>query len=390
MMVAGGDAFARSPVKPLWPSTSVADSGRVPIVFAGRGVASGTDIPAGTGLDDIAGTLASTLELRRPHPEVRSGDAIDEVASGKQARLVLEIVWKGVGTDQLEAEPSTWPVLSRLMKGGAGTLEGRVGSLPLDPSAVIATVGTGGLPAQHGVTGTLLRFDQPAYSSTGASDQADGLVRAWTDRRFTSVISTLGDDLDNAFGQDSEIGLVGTDSVDRGLTGGNWYLNVDKDSVALLSRRASVRDQVAAATRLLRRGHFGRDSTPDLLGVVMSGGVPALDAALGQLVRRARAASDGSVTVAVTATGRSSQQGVSRAIPAPTLSRLLKGSLDDRGSVLEALVPGGLYLDQRALARLEVSDDVVLRALVELRGPNGKRVMADAFPAIAVTFGRFC
>ena len=60
--------------------------------------------------------------------------------------LVVQVVWKGVGSADLEAHPHAWPFLRATIAGGGGTLEGTTGSLPLDPTATLTTIGTGGLP----------------------------------------------------------------------------------------------------------------------------------------------------------------------------------------------------------------------------------------------------
>jgi hypothetical protein len=52
-------------------------------------------------------------------------------------------------------------------------------------------------------------------------------------------------------------------------------------------------------------------------------------------------------------------------------------------------VPGGLFLDQAALTELELSEDLVIEELGRLRGPGGD-LFAEVFPAIAVTFARYC
>src|SRR2546430_13521233 len=84
--------------------------------------------------------------FRRPHPEVRAGKAVDGVPDGERPRLVLEVAWKGVGTDELRHDPRSWRSLRSLMGRGAATLAGDTGSLPLDPAATLTTIGTGGLP----------------------------------------------------------------------------------------------------------------------------------------------------------------------------------------------------------------------------------------------------
>jgi hypothetical protein len=389
-LVAGGDAFRRSVSPPLWPSTVLPDSGRVPLLFGGMGVTEGAELPAGTGLDDVSETIAAIIDLRRPHPDVRSGDAIKGVASGQSPRLVLEIVWKGMGSDALERRPGAWPRLKRLMDSGAGTMDAVVGSLPLDPAATITTIGTGGLPSRHGVTGSILRGDEVLDGSGSGRDAAGKVVRAWGRRPFSTVIATLGDHLDERLKQKPIIGLVGTDPIDRGLIGGDWYVDVDREAVAILDRTASVRDQVEAARDLLTEESFGRDEITDLAGVVLAGPVAELDAALKPLVELANRVSRGSAAVVITATGVSDSGQAAKAMDASSLRRRLERSIPASRPLIEALVPGGLYLDQDALARLKLSDDVVLSELLALRSPSGERVMADAFPAIAITFGRYC
>jgi hypothetical protein len=390
-LVSGGDPFRRDKSPPMWPSTTLPDSGRVPIVFAGTGVAPGASVPSGTSLDDVSETIAAMIQLRRPHPDVRSGEAVEGVASGQTARLVLEIVWKGVGSDGLESYPAAWPRLRQLMRAGASTVDAVVGSLPLDPAATLATIGTGGLPSQHGITGTLLREDLIGYDSPKEADDFGGrVVRAGTNEAPTSVIASLGDHLDQKRRQQPVIGLVGTDPIDRGLIGGNWYPNGDQDTSVILDPASSVEEQGDAARSLLSQKGFGRDDITDLAGVVLTGPVAEVDAALGRLVRTARAVSRGSVAVVVTATGESGSGDSETVVDARVLGERLEREVGAPKPVIEALVPGGLYLNQRTLTRLKVSDDVVLRELLRMRSGNGDRLMADAFPAIAITFGRYC
>jgi hypothetical protein len=390
MLIAGGDAFKDAPV-PLWPSTTLRGTGRVPIVFSGTGVVTGADVPSGTGLDDLSETIAAVIDLRRPHPDVRSGEAVDGVASGETPRLVLEVVWKGVGSDRLERNLTDWRQLKRLMRQGAATMDATVRSLPLDPAATVATIGTGGSPSRHGITGTLLRTDQTSTDTTPADDKPGGeVVRAWTRGAPSSVIATLGDHLDEKRKQEPVIGLVGTDPGDRGLIGRNWYPGGDRDPVSILDRGASVPEQVEAARALLSGEDFGRDHITDLAGVVLSGSVPELDSALARLVRMAKKVSRGSVAVVVTATGEIDAGEAATVVEADVLRRRLERAIPPSDPVIEALVPGGLYLDQPALARLKLSDDVVLRELLRMQNRRGDQLMADAFPAIAITFGRYC
>ena len=170
-----------------------------------------------------------------------------------RTRLIVLIGWKGVGTAELEAAPDAWPRLDPLVAGGAGTVTGTTGSLPLDPAATLTTIGTGAIPAEHGIIGSLIRDDRGR------------VVRAWSDAAPPSIVSTFAEDLDDGTGQTARIGLVAPRATDRGLVGGDWYLDADRDD-----RRMGPGDPVRAVSRLIATG-YGRDPTVDVLGVVLEG-----------------------------------------------------------------------------------------------------------------------
>ena len=384
-LIRGGDAFGRR--GPLWPSTSMPSGGQVPIVFSGEGISSSAEVPTGTRLDAIAETLAGVVDLRRAHPEVRSGREIEGIATGTVPKLVVQVVWKGVGSSDLRADPESWPFLRSLLDSGSGTLDGSVGSLPLDPAAALATVGTGGLPFQHGIVGSLIPPD-PAIARRGG--QGAEVVRAWSERAPVSVIATLGDDLDERLNQRPEIGVAGTDVADRGLIGGQWYPDSDRDSVGLLDEQSSPGEVARRAVSLAEDGRFGKDRVPDLLGVALSGRLDEMDEALRTLVTAANRASDDSAAFVVTASGRSEVPRGADVMQAANLRRLLDAGIDADRPLVAALVPGGVFVDQENLSRLKESDDLVLNEMLSLRDENGDRLMADAFPSIAISFRRFC
>ncbi|HYZ47111.1 MAG TPA: hypothetical protein VE712_05540, partial [Actinomycetota bacterium] len=364
--VAGGTAFRPGGPAPHWPSVRPGSTGEVPLIFWGAGVARG-HLPSSASLDGVAPTLAHILDLSRPHPEVRSGRRLLARDGGPRPRLVLVVVWKGRSLADIAARKGTLPVVYRLMRLGASGAAG-AGSLPLDPAAVMTTIGTGGLPAQHGVTGTLLRND------------AGRLVRAWAPASPPSVIAALGDDLDRASGGRSRLGVVGTSVGDRGLIGKDWYLGGDRDR-AIEARNATTR-----AIGEVRRG-YGRDRVPDLLAVADAGPLPTLDRALGKLLAAARRASRGALTVVVTATGATTRvsDGTTGSDIAAEVDRRVRA--DD---VIEAVAPGGLFLDEMALARKGVDDDAIARALRAMDDPSARPLFADVFTSAAIRFGRFC
>lgn len=359
---------------PLWPSVSTAPP-RAGVVLSGQGVEEGISLPA-MGLDDIASTVAALIDLDRPHPEVRSGHELEGIASAptEAPRLVLEVVWKGVSAQDLEEGLEDLPNVAALVDGGASTFTATVDSLPHDAAALITTIATGGVPRQHGITGSLLRND------------AGRLVTAWGEGSPVNVIATLGDHLDELTQNRAVIGGVGTEPFDRGLVGGRWYPGGDHDPFSVLAPDAAPRDQASAAVDLLREQPFGRDQTVDLFGFVQEGPIDELDDELGRVIAQADSRSDGSLLVALTAMGPPS--GPDDGLPATRVIRRLERSIQGP-DLVEAVGLGDFYLDQEVLARRNLSDDVVLRSLFEFEH-QGRDVFADVFPAIAITFGRYC
>ncbi|HEX2296892.1 MAG TPA: hypothetical protein VHN37_16485 [Actinomycetota bacterium] len=345
-----------------WPSSSGGEATRVPLAFSGAGLSSErVEIAPGAGLDDVAPTIAEILGFDRPHPDVRSGTAIEGVAGeGRPPRLVVQVVWVGRGSDDLRKGPA----VEELMASGPSTLDADTGSVPVDPAAVLTTIGTGGLPSQHGITGTYVR------------DDAGKLRKAWSPNSPVSVIATLGDDLDEEMGQEPVIGMAGARRSYLGAIGGNWYIDVDRDRFVKTEPGREPRD----ARRLLDSS-FGADSVPDLAVVAVEGGWKTLDEVLRVVLRRGAEVSGGSVAVVFTATGATGRGEVFDPSSLPG---------DEIEPLVERAVPGGLFLDQEELARRRVSEDVVLRSLVAARDRSGDALFADAFPAIAVAFGRYC
>lgn len=367
--VVGGTAFRPREPQPRWPSVQ-GPPHRVPLLIAGSGVDG--EIAPGTELDDVAPTVAALLGIERPHPQVRSGKAIPGIGSHRPAPLVVQIVWKGVGSGELEADPQAWPGLADLAEGAAFTLEARSPSVPLDPAAVLATIGTGGTPAQHGITGTLVRTD------------AGRVVEAWSRKAPPSVIAALGDDLDELTDQRARVGLIAEDDTDRGLIGANWYVGDDADEVT----GGVEPDQVARRVGLLLHpdygGSFGDDAVPDLLALTLEAPIAEMDRVTERIVRTVqRSVRDAAVVV--TATGSSIAD-------ADLSGRDVARRVDDQvgAAVVEAAIPGGLYLDQRVVADEEIPEDRVLSALADISDAAGAPVFSDTFPAIAVSFGRYC
>lgn len=370
-----------------WPSTTSNGEGRVPIVFSGVGVRSGMTLPEGTGLKDIAPTIARLIGLKRAHPDVRSGREIQGVAFGNGPRLVLELVLRGVSAPQLEARRRSWPTLARLLEAGAGTLDGRVGSLPVDPAAAVATIGTGGLPRDHGIVGPIFRTNVGYDASAPRPVRRGTLVRAGGKLSPDAAIATLAEDLDHAHGEKARIGLVGAHLEERGLVGGDWYSSSDREDVVILEGASSA-SVVRVAREQLASG-FGVDDVPDLMVVSMTGRIDRLDDGLRRLMKAARVASSGSVAVVVIGTGRLFADSRSAARASRIVDRV-ELSVGGSDRVVAAAVAGGLYLDQETMAATEVSDDEVIGALMSAEDGKSRKLVADSFGGLAVALARYC
>ncbi|MGZ4146513.1 MAG: hypothetical protein ACXVPL_02300 [Actinomycetota bacterium] len=364
--------LSNDPSAAPWPS--VADgpnAADVPIVFAGAGVDPSAAVPAGTTLDAIAPTIAEAIDLRRPHPDVRSGVAVPGVANGERPTLIVEVALQGIGTADVTDHRSRWSFLLHLRRTGAGTLTGATGSLPLDPTAILTTIGTGGLPDQHGMTGTLIRND-------------DGrVVTAWGDGSPPSVIATLADDLDEGTANAARVGLIAPSIGDRGLIGGTWYRDAPKDDLAIL--RDPTADPLPAVRTILGRG-YGADAVPDVLGVVLRGRAHDADARLRAVVDAATRAAGGRAMVVVTGTGSTAASSGGVASLLGQVEDAVPGDPD----VVSGTVPGGVFLDQQVMADQHVSGEVVVDAMLGAKAPDGSALFRDAFQGFAVSFARYC
>jgi hypothetical protein len=365
-----------------WPSVDEAQRSAMaaPLWFVGRGIDGGR-LPRDLTFDRVAPTLSELLGVRRPHPDVRSGTSIPGVTQpGATTPLVVLIVWKGIGTDQeprfrLSADlVGASPTAQLASSNGDGStfVEGRrvsylrgvkwavgsatAGSLPLDPTAVEATIGTGGLPSQHGIVGTEIR------------NKAGDVVAAFGPHSPQPVIATLGDDLDRATGGRARIGLIASSIGDAALTGDDWY----HDHVGSIVDRTA---HVAAGGRVdvasfLADG-WGSDQVPDLLAIGLAG----------------TASSDERATNAV-------QSQVLRAVPDATIVVAGTGSLTTKHAVTapappgtDTIVAGGAFVDRGAAA---VPAQQVVDALHAQTAPDGSPLYSDAFASYAVRFGRYC
>jgi hypothetical protein len=359
-----GDGSGQDP----WPDTSSLDP-RVPVLLFGAGVDAGATLPPQIRLDRVAPTLADVIGFTRPHPEVRSGTPLPHVATGDRPGLLLEVAWTGGGTPEVRAGLSAAPTLRGLLRSSdvLAAPSVAVGSVPIDPAAVLTTLGTGGLPAQHGITASLIRSD-------------DGkIVTPFGPGAPPSVISTLPDDLAQAQ-PDTKVGAVLPSIADRGIVGGTWYQPHPREDI-VIDRRHVVGD----VADLLARG-YGADATPDVLAVVEGGSLRAFDDDLGQIIAEVRTAGV-RATFMVTATGSPTVGG---AMTGADVAERVDSGVPGPAPIVAAEVPGGLFLDQDVLAAEKLSSDAAVGPMLGMRTPAGGKVFTDAFPGFAVSFARYC
>jgi hypothetical protein len=382
---AGTYKAGKTEVTSAWPAEDPPTDTSVPIVFSGEGISSSASVPAGTQLDAIAPSLANVLRFKRSNPTVRSGAAVPGIVGGPAPRLVLEVALKGVGSAELKNDPKAWPYLRSLMHSGTGTLSGVTGSLPVDPTASLTTIGTGGLPSEHGITGLLIRNNMQGGN-------AGQVAHAWAKDAPPSVISTLADDLDapatatfSKYGGAPQVGLVATAPEDRGLIGDGWYIGTDKDQIDYVKPSG----ETAAAEKILGTG-YGKDSVPDVLGVVLHSSVKDMDEQLKAIVEAAQKASGGSVAIAVAGTGSAVAANASSSDDPSSMISTVEQRVKGTEPVVQAAVPGGLFLDQQVLADEDISPQTVVTVLLGLHAPGGGPLLADAFPGFAVSFARYC
>jgi len=207
-------------------------------------------------------------------------------------------------------------------------------------------------------------------------------VGAFSEGSPVQIVASLADDLEED-DRRTLVGLVATEQADRGIVGGGWYQGQDPVDVV-------IGDAAAAplAVQVHLSSGYGADNVPDVLGVVLDGGIGRMDRLTRTIVSAARAATAGSVLVVVAGTGtweRSSTAASDRAAIAA-----VEDAIPGDAPAIAAVVPGGMFLDQGVLRAEQVTGQVAVDALREVETTEGERMMADAFQGFAVSFARYC
>jgi hypothetical protein len=93
------------------------------------------------------------------------------------------------------------------------------------------------------------------------------------------------------------------------------------------------------------------------------------------------------VTVVITGTGEGAP---SDAVTAKTVADRIAKKVPTSGKLVAAASPQGLFLNQHTVATDKVSEDDILNAVESMPAPDGRPLMAQVFPALAVSFERYC
>lgn len=204
----------------------------VPLVFYGpeRIEASG-QIEDHADITDVYATAGALTKVDLPP---RDGEVLSEALKpGVEGapKLIVTVVWDGVGRNVLEQWRGSWPTLARLETDGTSFVNASVGSSPTITPAIHSSLGTGAFPRSHGVTG--IYYQEPDRSVTGAFAN-----RSTEDLELT----TFADEIDQAYGNASLVGLIASRSWHMGMLGhGSRIEGGDEDQLGIF-REELVQD----------------------------------------------------------------------------------------------------------------------------------------------------
>ena len=156
----------------------------------------------------------------------RTGRSLVEAVrpSRTPPKLLVVVMWDGVGRNVLERWPGRWPNLERLEQQGTSFVNATVGSSPSITPATHATLGTGAFPNRHGITGIQYRGPDGEIKVAFGAREPDNLE-----------LTTFADDYDRAMNNEPKVGLVGLRIWHMPMMGhGAAIKGGDRDQLALI------------------------------------------------------------------------------------------------------------------------------------------------------------
>lgn len=179
---------------------------RVPLVFYGPDhIKPRGHLEREASITDVYSTAGA---LTQAPLEPRAGAVRNSIlrSGAPPPKLVVTIMWDGVGRNVLERWPEAWPNLARLEREGASFVNATVGSSPSITPAVHSTIGTGAFPRDHGVTAIEFRSDDGRVSTAFAKRDPKDLK-----------LSTFADQIDLHYDNASLVGMLGWRSWHMGM-----------------------------------------------------------------------------------------------------------------------------------------------------------------------------
>ena len=196
----------------------------IPLFLLGQGyIRRGRTVLRGVRAAAIAPTIASLLDFESRSwlpEEAPLAEGIRVARPDQPPKLILTLVWEGIGRNVLAKWPNSWPDLEHLVNNGTWYEKASAGTSPSAAAPVQATIGTAVYPRTHGIVGDSYRIGGrivPAYSR-GPSDL---------------LVPTLADVYDRERGGRPLVGLIGSDIAGLGLLGhGASFPGGDRDLMA--------------------------------------------------------------------------------------------------------------------------------------------------------------
>lgn len=195
----------------------------VPLVLYGPGVIEDKGRVGGAAtLADVFPTAGALTGVDLPE---RDGRVLDEaLGDADPPKLIVTIMWDGVGRNVLERWPDRWPNLARMEREGTSYLAATVGSSPSITPATHSTLGAGVFPRTHGVTAINLRTDN------------GGVRTAFNQRDPADLkVTTFADEIDLALGNAPLVGMLAWKSWHIGMMShGTQTPGGDADQLAII------------------------------------------------------------------------------------------------------------------------------------------------------------
>ena len=196
----------------------------VPLVLYGPGViAREGRVPDAATLADVFPTAGALTGVELPQ---REGSTLERAVdpSGKRPKLVLTIMWDGVGRNVLERWSDRWPNLAIMEQEWTSFSNATVGSSPSITPATHSTLGAGAFPRSHGVTAINYRSDNGGVRTAFAQRDPSDLK-----------LTTFADLIEPALGNEPLVGMLAWKSWHIGMMGhGTMTPGGDADQLAII------------------------------------------------------------------------------------------------------------------------------------------------------------